>query len=266
MLSTPAIKEAYEFACQAHAGQMYGDQTYDVHFLSVAQTLVEHGYDTDDWIIMGLTHDVVEDTPVTKGQLADRYGDNVAEGVWTVSGFGATRAIRNGCIALKLLRRPQYAPLKCADRIRNVRSAAEKKSIRHAELYLGEAGEFDPLVKGHVLASMFRDLQDAYHEAELMLQAEGVQRKTGPAMEVHPDAAFDDQAIDAFAEALKVKMAQSRAKGRGGWSRPEEVSQAALVEALHHHVSKGDPRDVALFAMMLNYHGWSTAMTLSEAA
>ncbi|UTU07973.1 hypothetical protein CcrC1_gp287 [Caulobacter phage C1] len=77
---------------------------------------------------------------------------------------------------------------------------------------------------------------------------------------------FDNAAIDAFANVLKAKMAESRAKGRGGWHRPDEVSQQALVEALRHHLDKGDPRDVALFAMMLHYHGWSTSLDAPKEA
>lgn len=74
------------------------------------------------------------------------------------------------------------------------------------------------------------------------------------------DAVHDDAAIDAFAAILKEKMAASRLKGRGGWNRPHEVSHEALVEALDHHLQKGDPRDVALFCMMLHYHGWATRL------
>lgn len=61
----------------------------------------------------------------------------------------------------------------------------------------------------------------------------------------HPD----DAAIDCFAgEALKPKMAEGRAKGRSGWETcPPEV----LSRMLREHVEKGDPRDVALFCMML---------------
>lgn len=71
----------------------------------------------------------------------------------------------------------------------------------------------------------------------------------------HPD----DAAIDCFAgEALKPKMAEGRAKGRSGWETcPPEV----LSRMLHEHVEKGDPRDVALFCMML----WSMGARIAAA-
>lgn len=65
---------------------------------------------------------------------------------------------------------------------------------------------------------------------------------------VHPDHA----AVDAFADAMKVKMADARAKGRGGWEDPAQCSAEDLSRMLRDHVEKGDPRDVANFCMMLH--------------
>lgn len=62
----------------------------------------------------------------------------------------------------------------------------------------------------------------------------------------------DDIAVDAFAAAMKAKMAAARAKGRGGW---ETCTPADLSRMLRDHVEKGDPRDVANFCMMLHHHG-----------
>ncbi len=65
----------------------------------------------------------------------------------------------------------------------------------------------------------------------------------------HPD----DLAIDAFAEAMKAKMRRSREeKGRGGW---QAAPSAHLTYLLVEHLEKGDPVDVANFAMMLHQNG-----------
>jgi hypothetical protein len=63
----------------------------------------------------------------------------------------------------------------------------------------------------------------------------------------HPD----DAAVDAFATALKAKLAASRAKGRGGWDDPHFCTNEDLSIMLRVHVGKGDPVDVANFCMML---------------
>lgn len=62
----------------------------------------------------------------------------------------------------------------------------------------------------------------------------------------------DDAAVDAFAAAMKAKLAKKRADGRGGW---QECSSEYLSNLLHEHVSKGDPVDVANLAMMLHQNG-----------
>lgn len=67
----------------------------------------------------------------------------------------------------------------------------------------------------------------------------------------HPD----DDAVDAFAAALKAKLAAARAKGRSGWNGDEPGMQQRLSDMLRAHVDKGDPRDVANFAMFLHQRG-----------
>ena len=63
----------------------------------------------------------------------------------------------------------------------------------------------------------------------------------------HPD----DEAVDRFAAELKAKLADARAKGRGGWEDKAQVSAQALSDMLLAHVFKGDPRDVAPHHMLV---------------
>lgn len=58
----------------------------------------------------------------------------------------------------------------------------------------------------------------------------------------------DDRAVDDFARTLKQKMADGRARGRGGW---QTCPLPALQSLLRESVEKGDPRDVATYAMMI---------------
>lgn len=69
-----------------------------------------------------------------------------------------------------------------------------------------------------------------------------------PVGDQHPD----DLAVDAFSAAMKAKMAEARAKGRGGWEDPAQCSADDLTRMLRDHVEKGDPLDVANFCMMLH--------------
>jgi hypothetical protein len=63
----------------------------------------------------------------------------------------------------------------------------------------------------------------------------------------HPD----DAAVNKFAVAMKEKLAQKRAEGRGGWDDPAQCSTQFLADLLLEHVCKGDPLDVGNLAMML---------------
>ncbi|MHB0888085.1 hypothetical protein [Acidithiobacillus sp.] len=75
----------------------------------------------------------------------------------------------------------------------------------------------------------------------------------------HPD----NIAVDAFAEVMKAKMRRSREeKGRGGW---QTASAVLLTYLLLEHLEKGDPVDVANFAMMLHQNGQSIDKAVVQA-
>lgn len=69
------------------------------------------------------------------------------------------------------------------------------------------------------------------------------------------DQHSDDAAVDAFAAAMKAKLAEARTKGRGGWQDKADCPQQRLSDMLRAHVDKGDPRDVANFCMFLHQRG-----------
>jgi len=77
-------------------------------------------------------------------------------------------------------------------------------------------------------------------------------------------AAADDEAIGRFAAALKVRLAEARAKGRSGWEDRKRFSSTALSDMLLAHVFKGDPCDVANFAMFLHQRGESITLSAAQ--
>lgn len=88
---------------------------------------------------------------------------------------------------------------------------------------------------------------DGYFALRIQL-SELAAAPAAPAVAPHPD----DEAVDRFAAAMKEKLAESRAKGRGGWQQCDPVELSIM---LREHVEKGDPRDVANFCMFLWHHG-----------
>lgn len=72
------IREAYEFADQAHQGQMRkSGEPYILHPLAVADILVNMQMDVTS-IIAALLHDVVEDTTVSLSTVEQKFGNTCA--------------------------------------------------------------------------------------------------------------------------------------------------------------------------------------------
>lgn len=69
---------------------------------------------------------------------------------------------------------------------------------------------------------------------------------------------LDEDFIGQFAKAMIKKMVLAAEKGRHGWNDPQVCSAKDLQRMLREHVDKGDPVDVANFAMMLWARGEKT--------
>ena len=93
-------------------------------------------------------------------------------------------------------------------------------------------------------------------EAAKVVMETGLLPDTAQPVLIHPD----DAAVDRFAAALKAQLASARAKGRSGWEDKAQCQQESLALDLRKHVHKGDPVDVANFAMMLHQRGESTKL------
>ena len=79
------LKEAYIVARDAHEGQMRSSgEPYITHPVAVAHNLAKMHLDHET-LMAALLHDVIEDTPVTKDELAELFGNTVAELVEGVS-------------------------------------------------------------------------------------------------------------------------------------------------------------------------------------
>lgn len=71
------VQEAYQFAVTSHAGQERDDGSpYVLHVIEVATIVADWGADRDT-VVAALLHDVLEDTPVKKEELLERFGKHV---------------------------------------------------------------------------------------------------------------------------------------------------------------------------------------------
>lgn len=82
-----AIGRAYLMAESAHREQMRDEGTpYIVHPLRVAVSLVdEMEIYSPKLVCSALLHDVIEDSPITREEVARHFGEEVAEVVWLLT-------------------------------------------------------------------------------------------------------------------------------------------------------------------------------------
>lgn len=119
------LHEAIMLATEKHAGQKRKGTNYDYicHPLEVAQILTEM-CSSDELIIAGILHDVVEDTDVTLDDIRVRFGPEVKrlveahthpkEGKWIDRKMAAVESVKNAPLDVK--------KLVLADKVSNLRS------------------------------------------------------------------------------------------------------------------------------------------------
>ena len=127
-----SVRRAFDFGSKLHLGQSRtSGEPYIYHPLAVARILAEMRLDHTT-LMAAILHDVIEDTPVSKGELAGQFGKDVAELVDGVSKFqkveGQTRAEAQAENVRKLLlamtQDLRVILIKLADRLHNMRTLA----------------------------------------------------------------------------------------------------------------------------------------------
>ena len=68
------VRDAYEFGAEAHEGQKrLSGEPYIAHPVAVAHILADLHMDAPT-IVAAILHDVIEDTPTAKDEIAERFG------------------------------------------------------------------------------------------------------------------------------------------------------------------------------------------------
>ena len=70
--------------------------------------------------------------------------------------------------------------------------------------------------------------------------------------------------VKKFAEEMAHKLYKAEQKGRGGWE--SNTWEGACRQALHEHIGKGDPIDVANFLAFMWHHGWPINLDIEGTA
>ena len=162
------VKRAHKIAEKAHSGQFRkSGEPYISHPLSVALILAELKLDYF-CIVAAILHDCIEDTSVTKDDVSDQFGEQVAhivEGVSKLTNLEFTSSTQKQAqnfqkLILAMSKDMRVMIIKLADRLHNMRtidSMSEEKKIHKAK----ETSELHvPIAKRLGLHSIGVELDD----------------------------------------------------------------------------------------------------------
>src|SRR5690554_7581684 len=167
------VKEAYRFSDQAHLGQFRASgEPYISHPITVTEFCAGWKLDADS-LMAALLHDVIEDQGVTKQELAEKFGPDVAEIVDGLSKLDrlefATKAEQQAESFRKMLlamaRDVRVILIKLADRLHNMRTLGAVGPEKRRRIARETLDIYSPIAHRLGLNALFRELQDRCFKA-----------------------------------------------------------------------------------------------------
>ena len=177
------VTKAYDYANDLHKGQMrQSGEAYITHPLNVAYILAEMHADKDT-ICAGLLHDTLEDTNISKEDIAHDFNQNIAnlvDGVTKLSkmnfsskqdqNYANTRKIITG-----ITEDVRIIIIKLADRLHNMRTLQFKSEFKQKENALETMEIFVPLayyIGAYRIKSELEDLSLRYLKPDMYKKIE----------------------------------------------------------------------------------------------
>ena len=171
------VLKAYKYAEYLHKGQLrQSGEEYIIHPLNVAYILADMNADADT-ICAGLLHDTLEDTNITKEEIIENFGEDVAllvDGVTKISkmnfsskkelNMANTRKIITG-----ITEDVRIIIIKLADRLHNMRTLQFKTEYKQKENAIETLDIFAPLayyIGNYRIKSELEDLSFMYLKPE----------------------------------------------------------------------------------------------------
>ncbi len=162
------VAAAYAFGEAAHVGQFrVSGAPYVSHPLAVAETLAGWHLDAQA-LIAALLHDVMEDTAITKQEIADRFGNAAAELVDGVSkldriedqSFEQAQAENFRKMLLAMARDVRVILIKLADRLHNMQTLDVIRPEKRRRIARETLDIYAPIANRLGLNTLYRELQE----------------------------------------------------------------------------------------------------------
>ena len=162
------IRKAWAFCLQQHEGQKRASgEPYVIHPLEVGQVLAELKMDSTA-IAAGLLHDAVEDTDVTKEEIAKRFGEQVAHIVEGVTKLDKIKFANREDHQAENIRKMLLAMvsdirvviIKLADRLHNMRTLEHLKPEKQQKIARETLDIYAPLAHRLGMGKLRGELED----------------------------------------------------------------------------------------------------------
>ena len=162
------LRRAYVFSAREHRGQVRGSgEPYLVHPLNVAAILAELKAD-DVSIVVGLLHDVLEDTLTTKDAIAQQFGAEVADLVDGLTKIGRFSYVSREQEQAETFRKMILAMVsdlrvvlvKLADRLHNMRTLEYLPEERRKEIARETMDIYAPIANRLGMGLLKGELED----------------------------------------------------------------------------------------------------------
>ncbi len=210
------VYRAYLFAAEAHEGQhRLTGEPYIYHPIAAARILAEMHMDADS-IVAAILHDVIEDTPTAKAQVATEFGSEVAELVDGVSKLTQIRfesqaeaqAENFRKMMLAMVKDIRVILVKLADRLHNMRTLGVMRPEKRRRIARETLEIYAPIANRLGMNQVRLELEDLGFTALYPLRSrvlrESVRRARGNRKEI----------LSKIETAIKRRLRQEEVEGR----------------------------------------------------
>jgi guanosine-3',5'-bis(diphosphate) 3'-pyrophosphohydrolase len=162
------VREAYDFGAERHQGQKrVSGEPYITHPVAVADILADLKLDADT-LVAAILHDVIEDTPTAKAEIATIFGQVVAELVDGVSKLDQiqfknrqeAQAESFRKMLLAMVRDIRVIMVKLADRMHNMRTLGAMPPIKRRRIARETLEIYAPIAERLGLYTVKLELED----------------------------------------------------------------------------------------------------------
>jgi GTP diphosphokinase / guanosine-3',5'-bis(diphosphate) 3'-diphosphatase len=214
------VREAYDFGAERHHGQKrLTGEPYITHPVAVADILADLRLDADT-LVAAILHDVIEDTPTAKAEIASIFGQVVAELVDGVSKLDQiqfknrqeAQAESFRKMLLAMVRDIRVIMVKLADRMHNMRTLGAMPPVKRRRTARETLEIYAPIAERLGLYAVKLELEDLGFRALYPYRYKVLERELKKARGNQKE--FIGKIAETFKGALKKAEIEAAVEGR----------------------------------------------------